>query len=94
MTRKEFTSNCSTWGYPQYVRRTEIFGDRAIAKANVSLMEWVSVPSVTDYLDVERRQDYMHYDPFPRANPLTAHRGTYVSTRVPRDHRHHGRSLR
>ncbi|KAG8852936.1 hypothetical protein FRB96_008455 [Tulasnella sp. 330] len=34
MARKEFTSNCSTWGYPQYVRRTEIFGERAIAKAN------------------------------------------------------------
>ncbi|KAG8985870.1 hypothetical protein FRB94_005125 [Tulasnella sp. JGI-2019a] len=34
MARKEFTSSCSTWGYPQYVRRTEIFGDRAIAKAN------------------------------------------------------------
>ncbi|KAG8907265.1 hypothetical protein FRB99_004959 [Tulasnella sp. 403] len=34
MMRREFTSSCSTWGYPQYVRRTEIFGDRAIAKAN------------------------------------------------------------
>ncbi|KIO29087.1 hypothetical protein M407DRAFT_228734 [Tulasnella calospora MUT 4182] len=34
MVRREFTSSCSTWGYPQYVRRTEIFGDRAIAKAN------------------------------------------------------------
>ncbi|KAG8932698.1 hypothetical protein FRC02_000729 [Tulasnella sp. 418] len=34
MTRKEFTNSVSTWGYPQYVRRSEIYGDRAIAKAN------------------------------------------------------------
>ncbi|KAG9025141.1 hypothetical protein FS837_005071 [Tulasnella sp. UAMH 9824] len=34
MVRDEFTSACSVWGYPQYVRRAELYGEPAITKVD------------------------------------------------------------
>lgn len=49
MVRKEFTSETTNWGYPIYVKRAEIFGERAITKIDVSEAAGTQRPRITKH---------------------------------------------